>query len=304
MPNKSSKELKKEVVADNDSSDSTKNSTEGAIDESKIQVTLKDILPYFNAPGAFVLALIVMYLGVNFFVSIWVSFVLMPFIDSFLPLDDKNVSKGAEKKFEKDWRFKVPLYAVLLFDFTLYFYLLWAITTGRIGNTLFEYVIYVFGAAILGATNTTAGHELFHKRQLVHKVFGILPWFKMLSGHLYMYHLQLHHKYAGHPVKDPSLPLMNQSIYSYCSYNSIKAYIVTYQYEEKRLAKRKAEYSPFSIMAYNRVILFNIIHVLYLAALCYFCGPKTMFFQIFYAYSIVFLVDCTNYVEHYGLQLK
>jgi alkane 1-monooxygenase len=189
-------------------------------------------------------------------------------------------------------------------DFTLYFYILWGITTGRLGKTLFEFAVYVIGGAILGATNTTAGHELFHKRQTVHKIFGIMPWFKMLSGHLYMYHLQLHHKYAGHPIKDPSLPHYNQSIYSYCSYNSIKAYIVTYQYEEKRLAKRKSEYSAFNVLAYNRVILFNIIHVLYLALLYFVCGPKTMLFQILYAFSIVMLVDSTNYVEHYGLKLK
>lgn len=29
-----------------------------------------------------------------------------------------------------------------------------------------------------------------------------------------------------------------------------------------------------------------------------------MIFNICYAYSVVMLVDCTNYVEHYGLQLK
>lgn len=88
----------------------------------------------------------------------------MPFVDCFLPLDDKNVSKEAQKKFEKDWRFKVPLYFVLFFDFAFYFYLLWGVSTGRIGNSLFECVIYIIGGAILGATNTTAGHELFHKR--------------------------------------------------------------------------------------------------------------------------------------------
>jgi hypothetical protein len=182
--------IKKEKVSDNDSgSDSTKNSTEVAVDESKIEPTLKDILPYFNAPGAFVLAAIILPLGGNFFISIWVSFVLMPLVDTLLPLDDKNVSKEAQKKFEKDWRFKVPLYFVLIFDFTFYFYMLWGVTTGRIGNNIFELIVYIIGGAILGATNTTAGHELFHKRQLVHKVFGILPWFKMLSGHLYMYHL-------------------------------------------------------------------------------------------------------------------
>ena len=189
-------------------------------------------------------------------------------------------------------------------DFALYFYILHGISTGRLGKTAFEFAVYIIGGAILGATNTTAGHELFHKRQTVHKIFGIMPWFKMLSGHLYMYHLQLHHKYAGHPIKDPSLPQYNQSIYSYCSWNSIKAYIVTFQYEEKRLAKRKADYSAFNILAYNRVIIFNIIHVLYLVLLYNVFGAKTVLFQVLYAFSIVMLVDSTNYVEHYGLKLK
>jgi len=126
----------------------------------------------------------------------------------------------------------------------------------------------------------------------------------MLSGHLYMYHLQLHHKYAGHPIKDPSLPFYGESIYKYCSRNSLKAYVVTYQYEEKRLAKKKVAYSPFNLLAYNRVIVFNIIHVLYLALLYLLCGPRTMIFQIIYAYTMLMFVDSTNYVEHYGLQLK
>ena len=107
-----------------------------------------------------------------------------------------------------------------------------------------------------------------------------------------------------HGLKDPSLPHFNQSIYSYCSWNSIKAYIVTYKYEEKRLAKKRTETSIFNIKSYNRVILFNIIHVLYLALIYFVCGPKTLLFQILYAFSVVMLVDSTNYVEHYGLKLK
>lgn len=147
------------------------------------------MLIYFNAPSAFVIAAIVIYFKGNYFLSIWVSFVLMPLIDSFLPIDNYNVPKGAQKKFENDWRFKVPLYFVLIMDFTLYFYLITGIASGRLGNSYFDFMVYVIGGAILGATNTTAGHELFHKRNIAHKIFGILPWFKMLSGHLYMYHL-------------------------------------------------------------------------------------------------------------------
>lgn len=103
---------------------------------------------------------------------------------------------------------------------------------------------------------------------------------------------------------DPSLPLYNQTLYSYASHNSIKAIQVTYAYEERRLAKKKVETSPFNILSYNRVILFNTIHVIYLSLVWYFLGPKTFLFHILYSLTMLMLVDSTNYVEHYGLVLK
>lgn len=63
-------------------------------------------------------------------------------------------------------------------------------------------------------------------------------------------------------------------------------------------------HSPFSILAYNRVILFNIIHVLYVIFIWLYFGAKTAVFQVLYAFFIVMLTDSTNYVEHYGLKLK
>jgi fatty acid desaturase len=135
------------------------------------------------------MAAIVEYFGYNFFIAIWGSYAVMPFLDCFLSIDNSNVKKEAQRKFERDPRFKIPIYCVIFFDFCLYFYLMTGIASGRLGKTPLELAVYMFGGALLGSINTTAGHELFHKRQTVHKIFGILPWFKMLSGHLYMYHL-------------------------------------------------------------------------------------------------------------------
>jgi alkane 1-monooxygenase len=64
------------------------------------------------------------------------------------------------------------------------------------------------------------------------------------------------------------------------------------------------QYSSFNILAYNRVILFNIIHVLMLATIYMFLGWKGVVFQVVYAWMVVMFVDSTNYVEHYGLKLK
>jgi hypothetical protein len=41
------------------------------------------------------MAAIVIYFEMNFFLAIWISYALMPFIDSLMPLDDSNVKKEA-----------------------------------------------------------------------------------------------------------------------------------------------------------------------------------------------------------------
>jgi hypothetical protein len=134
MPNDSAKVIKQGTSLEK-SGDVINPETCSLTDDSKIKVSWMDVAYYFNAPGAFLTAAIALYLDVNFFLSVWVSFVLMPFVDSLLELDDKNVSKEAQKKFEKDWKFKVPVYLVIISDFIFYFYVLYGITTGKIGNT-------------------------------------------------------------------------------------------------------------------------------------------------------------------------
>lgn len=126
-----------------------------------------------------------------------------------------NVAKNRQRKFEKDNRFLIPLYSTMILDCTIYAYILYGVSTGKFGASNLDFVIYLFGAATFGAVDVTAGHDLVHRKTGIGKVFGRIPWFKMLNTHLYIYHLQLHHKHTGYPIKDPSIPYQYTSIYGY-----------------------------------------------------------------------------------------
>ena len=219
--------------------------TEGPLDSfEKQEASWMDVAKFLIGPVSFLLAIAFDYYLNNFFIVIWVAFVILPIIDYILPLDHSSVRPELVRKFEKDYRFNIPLYMVLAADYSVYFYLINGVYSGRIGMSPMNLFIYGFGGAILGMINTTAGHELFHKRQTVHKVFGLLPWFKMFYTQSYMLHLSLHHKFVGTPA-DPSLPAYNESIFSFWRNTIPRAFLDTFNFESQRL-KKVGETSLFS----------------------------------------------------------
>ena len=111
---------------------------------------------------------------------------LLPILDYLIPVDHTNLAnEGKIRKFEKDKRFLIPVYMVVLMDFGLYASLLYRVSTGNISNKT-DLIVYAICAAQIGMVNATAGHELFHRRERVHKIFGTLPYSKMLYAHFFV----------------------------------------------------------------------------------------------------------------------
>ena len=106
------------------------------------------------------------------------------------------------RSFEKDKRFLIPLYLVILFDYVWWLYLLFSVSTGRIGTTLLSFINYFVSGGILGSVNSVVGHELFHKRSTFHKFLGALPYFKYMATQIHIFHVNYHHKLNGIPNLD------------------------------------------------------------------------------------------------------
>ena len=136
-----------------------------------------EVLQYMKAPGAVIIAGLLDKAGFSIFAGIWIIYAALPFLDYFLPIDNSNLSKEKSKKFEKDWRFFIPVYSVIILNFCYYIYLLNGVSNGTIGATPKEFILYAISGAALGGINTIAGHELIHKKSAVHKTLGLIPWF-------------------------------------------------------------------------------------------------------------------------------
>ena len=55
---------------------------------------------------------------------------------------------------------------------------------------------------------------------------------------------------------------------------------------------------------HNRIIWFELGHLLYLLAIYKYCGSYGLYYQAFITLLHTFTLETINYVEHYGLERK
>ena len=85
------------------------------------------------SPAVFVLSMLSDYYTGNFFLLIWIVYVLLPLVDYILPVDHQNVPEHRVRVLEKDTRFMVPLYLVWVLDLGIVAWSIYKVSTGQIG---------------------------------------------------------------------------------------------------------------------------------------------------------------------------
>ena len=66
----------------------------------------------------------------NFFLLIWIVYVLLPLVDYILPVHHQNVPEHRVRVLEKDTRFMVPLYLVWVLDLGIVAWSIYKVSTG------------------------------------------------------------------------------------------------------------------------------------------------------------------------------
>ncbi|CDW80345.1 alkane-1 monooxygenase [Stylonychia lemnae] len=259
-----------------------------------------DLLPFYLPFGIFCIMFYIDYYYQNPFIVVWLAYVAIPIADYTLPVDHKNIPENRIKAYERDWRFMVPVYLVWLIDVGIYFWILYSVSIGQIAQTPASFVIYVISYAQPGAINATIGHELIHRKEKIHKIFGTLSYSKMLYSHFLIQHIVSHHKKVSTP-EDPSSARMNESLYEFYWRAIPAGYVEVWDIEQKRLAREGV--SPFNPLR-NRILLFNILHIAYLGLIFQIFGLHTVCFHLVYSLIITLMFEAVNYLEHYGLSRK
>mmetsp|Transcript_15708 Transcript_15708/g.28682 ORF Transcript_15708/g.28682 Transcript_15708/m.28682 type:complete len:377 (-) Transcript_15708:848-1978(-) len=251
------------------------------------------VWPYFLISGLVLTDLLLTEFFRKPLVIVWVAYALLPILDQILPEDHYNPSIEEQAELKKQAKWKVPLGMYFVVD---WLYQIWMIKTVVSGEfSLLLTLCIVLGAGNVSGVGLVAAHEVFHKKDITHRVLGTLHMSKSLYMHFFIEHLYGHHKNVATPY-DAATSRLGEKLYTFIPRSVFHTFLNTWDYEAKRLG------SGWSI--YNRHFLFGAVELALVLGVYKFFGFLGL--AAFFAQAVISicLLETTNYIEHYGLERK
>lgn len=150
-----------------------------------------------------------------------------------------------------------------------------------------------------GGSAIVIAHELIHRKNKWPRFLGKFLLLTACNIYFYVDHLRIHHKWVG-TEKDHATARYGESVYAFFI-RSVKGQIAgSWKLEIKRLDDRNVFQRIFD----NYVIVSMMLIVALCVAVFYFYGWSVVVFFLMQSFVANFLLEYTNYIEHYGLTRK
>lgn len=172
------------------------------------------------------------------------------------------------------------IYSVMQYDLNLIQFLLLGISTGV--NS--------------GSSAIVIAHELVHRKSKFMRGLGQFLLFSAGNIYFYIDHLKVHHKWVG-TEKDPATARYGENLYAFFVRSTFSQIKSSFNVEADRLKSLgRSAWSPF-----NYVIGSILSQIVLWFALVLLFGPMVLIVYLVQAFFANFLLEYTNYIEHYGL---
>lgn len=262
---------------------------------------LLEVLPYFSAyiiPGL-QLALISCGLsGIWYLTSFIISIIIIPILELLCPLDKYNLSKEETKKYQNRISFRIPLWCYVPFQILLIWWSCRLVSLKSL--TAVEYLSFALSiGSCSGAVALNIAHELMHSESSIEKILSKILLTTVFYGHFFISHIWVHHKRVA-TEEDTATAKFGESYYKFFLRSFAGGLKEAWKVEKKRLKKQK--YFQYGI--HNQVILLHTISTGISVVLYLVYGTLSTLFFLLQCFGAISLVECTNYIEHYGLQRK
>jgi len=145
-----------------------------------------------------------------------------------------------------------------------------------------------------GASAIVVAHEMIHRKDWYWQLMGKLLLFTAGNFYFYVEHLHVHHKYVGTPA-DPATARLNESLYSFYARTTAQQISDSWKMERERIRSEKQSWLHH--YGFASLALMTIL----LAIVGYTLGWVAVVAFAIQAIVANFLLEYTNYIEHYGL---
>ncbi len=232
------------------------------------------------------------------FGSIYVGFVLIPFLEFFTPQSDENVPPEEEPAREASPFFDYLLYINIPVLYGLIIYYFNTIAAG--GLATYEIIGMALSVGlIVGTIGINVAHELGHRSARYEQLMSKILLLSALYTHFFIEHNRGHHKNVA-TDEDPASARLGESLYAFWWRSATGSYRNAWRLERERLEKEGRPVLSWE----NEMVRFTVFQVLYLLAIGLLWG----WYMIGYALAIAvvgfLMLESVNYIEHYGLRRR
>lgn len=236
--------------------------------------------------------------GIWSFGSIYIAFVLIPILEQFLPKSDANFPPEVEEKKAVARFFDFLLYLNIPILYGLIAYLFNTLAKG--GLQTYEIVGMICNVGlIVGTCGINVGHELGHRTNRFEQTLGKILLLPALYMHFFIEHNRGHHKNVATPL-DPASARLGESVYAFWVRSVTGSYFNAWKLEAERLKKLGKPIFSWS----NEMLRFQIFQLGYLVTVGLIYNGWMMGYAIAIAVFGFLMLECVNYIEHYGLRRK
>lgn len=150
-----------------------------------------------------------------------------------------------------------------------------------------------------GASSIVIAHELIHRKNKIFQTAGKFLLFTAGNIYFFVDHLKVHHKWVG-TDRDPATSRYGENLYHFFARSTVRQIQSSMKMEVQRLEKE----NDFKYGWRNYVVTSVLLLIIFCSGLYYFLAIKALFVFVLQSLVANFLLEYTNYIEHYGLSRK
>ncbi len=175
-----------------------------------------------------------------------------------------------------------------------------AVVPGADHLNLFEKWAVFFGLGVIcGAVGIVYAHELLHQKNRLERWLGDLLLSSVLYSHFRTEHLLVHHRYVG-TSRDAVTARYNEGFHRFFPRVLRDSFVSALRAEAERLRRRGR--SPWSLD--NPFWRYAALQGGWIALALALGGPGGLILFLVCAFTAIWQLELTNYIEHYGLTRK
>jgi alkane 1-monooxygenase len=232
------------------------------------------------------------------FLPVFYAFLGIPLLELWIRPSGQNLSAAEEEIAKADHKYDLILYAIVpLQYFSLYLFLN---SLTQPGLNALDISGRIIGMGLMcGVFGINVAHELGHRvnRFEQHLAKALLLTSQYI--HFFIEHNKGHHKHVA-THEDPSSARLNESIFMFYPRTLIFSYLSAWKIANKEMQKKGLSAFHFK----NEMLQAQLIQLAFLGIIFLIWGWNILLYYLMAAFIGILLLECVNYIEHYGLYRK